>query len=82
VAVFELDSVIPLQDDKFFLQNILEMTLWPLWVIMFIIPAFHPIAEPSQRILDWESVRDLPWGIIFLLESGFAIARAFVVTDL
>lgn len=51
-------------------------------MIMFIIPAFHPKAEPGQRILDWESVKDLPWGIIVLLGSGFAIARAFVVTGL
>lgn len=51
-------------------------------LILFLIPAFHPNALPGQRILDWDAAKDLQWGIVILLGSGFAIAQAFIVTGL
>lgn len=51
-------------------------------LVLFLIPAFHHNGLPGQRILDWDAARDLQWGIVILLGSGFAIAQAFVGTGL
>src|SRR5690606_7315393 len=36
----------------------------------------------GERLLDWESVSLIPWGILILLGSGFAIAAAFTESGL
>ena len=41
-------------------------------ISLFIIPD-----GKGARLLDWEGVSKIPWGILILLGSGFAIARAF-----
>ena len=39
-------------------------------------------AGSSPRLLDWDTVQQkLPWGIIILLGSGFAIAEAAEVSQ-
>lgn len=44
---------------------------------LFIIPDGQ-----GGRLLDWDSASRIPWGILLLLGSGFAIARAFTVSGL
>ena len=46
-------------------------------ILMFIIPN-----AKGGRLMDWESTRDLPWGVLLLFAGGVAIARAFVETGL
>ncbi len=46
-------------------------------VLLFIIPAGRdPTGEP-QRLMNWETARQLPWGILLLFGGGFAIAAGF-----
>lgn len=46
-------------------------------ILMFIIPN-----GKGGKLMDWESTRDLPWGVLLLFAGGIAIARAFVETGL
>lgn len=41
-------------------------------VMLFVLPD-----GKGGKLLDWESTSSIPWGILILLGSGFAIARAF-----
>ncbi|HUF71604.1 MAG TPA: SLC13 family permease [Gammaproteobacteria bacterium] len=41
-------------------------------ISLFIVPDGH-----GGKLLDWEGASRIPWGILILLGSGFAIARAF-----
>lgn len=41
-------------------------------IALFLIPD-----NKGGRLLDWESMSQIPWGILILLGSGFAIAAAF-----
>ena len=50
-------------------------------VAMFIIPSGDK-AEPSRRLLDWETANKIPWGILFLFAGGLAIAKAFTSSGL
>ncbi len=45
-------------------------------VAAFLIPAGNG-ARPGARLLDWETVRRLPFDILFLLGAGMALADAF-----
>lgn len=48
-------------------------------ISMFVIP----VGKGSQeKLLDWETASQIPWGILLLLGSGFAIAEAFVTSGL
>lgn len=51
-------------------------------LILFITPACHPSFDPSQRILDWNSLKEMPWGIVILLGSGFSLAKGFTTSGL
>ncbi len=42
--------------------------------ILFLIPSR---AEPHTRLIDWDAVKDLPWGIVLLFGGGFALAFGF-----
>ena len=42
-------------------------------ILLFIIPAKDPSAK---FILQWENLRDLPWGILILLGGGLSLAAA------
>ncbi|MEM6640298.1 MAG: SLC13 family permease [Pseudomonadota bacterium] len=43
-------------------------------VAMFLIPSGR---ERGDRLLDWDTARDIPWGILLLFGGGLCIARAF-----
>ncbi|MEQ8847357.1 SLC13 family permease [Botrimarina sp.] len=49
-------------------------------VAMFLIPAGGD--DKHQRLLDWESARRIPWGILILFGGGIAIAAAFTESGL
>lgn len=38
--------------------------------------------RPGRFVLDWESTRDLPWGVLLLFGGGLALAHAFKETGL
>jgi len=40
--------------------------------LLFLIPAKD---EKSSRVMDWQTARQLPWGIILLFGGGFALAK-------
>jgi sodium-dependent dicarboxylate transporter 2/3/5 len=47
-------------------------------VLMFIIPS----GEERERLLDWNTAKKIPWGILLLFAGGIAIAKAFMVSGL
>ena len=50
---------------------------------MFLIPAgSREPAGPRQTLLDWETARDIPWGILLLFAGGILIAKAFGTSGL
>ncbi len=48
-------------------------------VILFLIPSR---SKPGTRVMDWDTARKLPWGIVLLFGGGFALAKGFVVSGL
>ena len=42
--------------------------------LLFLIPSK---TEPNKRLIDWDVVKDLPWGIVLLFGGGFALAFGF-----
>jgi sodium-dependent dicarboxylate transporter 2/3/5 len=52
-------------------------------VLLFVLPGNRAAAGgPRERLMDWETARRLPWGILLLFGGGFAIAAAFRNTGL
>ncbi|MEM1422448.1 MAG: SLC13 family permease [Planctomycetota bacterium] len=52
-------------------------------VVMFLIPTGERSGDGARpRLLDWETARDIPWGILLLFAGGLAIAQAFRATGL
>ncbi|TWU21517.1 Sodium-dependent dicarboxylate transporter SdcS [Novipirellula galeiformis] len=62
-------------------------------VALFLIPSGKTSERPAKtaagpkrlqadRLLDWETARDIPWGILILFGGGLAIAKAAEVTGL
>lgn len=49
-----------------------------LATLLFILPA----REKAARILDWETAKKLPWGIVLLFGGGFALAGAIAESGL
>ncbi|RIJ47836.1 DASS family sodium-coupled anion symporter [Maribellus luteus] len=47
--------------------------------ILFMIPSR---SQKGERIMDWETTRKMPWGIILLFGGGFALAEGFVESGL
>lgn len=47
-------------------------------------PADMPAAErkPGERLLDWDTAKKIPWGVLILLGGGFALADATRATGL
>jgi len=52
-----------------------------LGIILFIIPS-RSADESRKTIMDWEALRDLPWGVLILLGGGFALSRGFTASGL
>ncbi|SHK06978.1 SLC13 family permease [Rhodothermus profundi] len=46
-------------------------------LVLFLLPA-----EPGRRLLDWESARHLPWGLLLLFGGGLSMAGAITGTGL
>jgi len=46
-------------------------------VMMFIIPN-----GKGSRLLDWDSAKEIPWGMLLLFAGGIAIAKGFVASGL
>ncbi len=44
---------------------------------LFLLPAGN-----GQRLLDWDSAKKIPWGVLLLFGGGFALARGFEQTGL
>ncbi|GAB4548918.1 MAG: SLC13 family permease [Phycisphaerales bacterium] len=52
-------------------------------VCMFLIPSGRRTSDDQPtRLLDWQTARDIPWGILLLFAGGLAIAQAFRATEL
>lgn len=48
-------------------------------ILLFLTPTKR---EKAKTILDWETMKDLPWGIVLLFGGGFALAKGFVSSGL
>ncbi len=46
-------------------------------VVLFLLPNGR-----GERLLDWETAREIHWGVLLLFAGGIAIAKAFVSTGL
>ncbi|MDG1752942.1 MAG: SLC13 family permease [Thalassotalea sp.] len=46
-------------------------------VIMFLVPN-----GKGSRILDWDTAKEIPWGMLLLFAGGIAIAKGFVASGL
>lgn len=52
-------------------------------VLMFLIPNGEKDEQGRPRkLLDWETAKDIPWGILLLFAGGLAIAKAFAQSGL
>ncbi len=47
-------------------------------VLMFMIPS----GKKQERLLDWDTAKEIPWGILLLFAGGIAIAKAFMASGL
>lgn len=43
-------------------------------ILLFILPASRHSGKESQRILQWEATRELPWGVLLLFGGGLSLA--------
>ena len=48
-------------------------------VAMFIIPSGE---KDADRLLDWKTASNIPWGILILFGAGLALAKAFTASSL
>ncbi|MEZ5105913.1 MAG: DASS family sodium-coupled anion symporter [Draconibacterium sp.] len=48
-------------------------------IILFLIPSRE---KKGERIMNWETAKKIPWGIIILFGGGFALAEAFTKSGL
>ncbi len=48
-------------------------------LILFIIPSK---SQKGERIMNWETAKRIPWGIVLLFGGGFALAQGFVESGL
>ena len=47
-------------------------------VLLFVLPS----SRPGERILDWKTAEQIPWGVLILFGGGLALAEGFKVTGL
>lgn len=46
-------------------------------ILLFVIPA-----KGGERLMDWDTAKSIPWGIILLFGGGFALASGFMESGL
>jgi len=52
-------------------------------ILMFVIPAGYDNEQRrGERLLDWETAKTIPWGILLLFGGGITLAKAFGVSGL
>ncbi len=52
-------------------------------ILMFIIPAgYTSDNRKNEKLLDWETAKTIPWGILLLFGGGITLAKAFGVSGL
>ena len=52
-------------------------------VVMFLVPNGKTSARGEKlRLLDWETARDIPWGLLLLFAGGIAMAKGFTASGL
>ena len=52
-------------------------------ILMFVTPAGYDSKERrGERLLDWETAKTIPWGILLLFGGGITLAKAFDVSGL
>ena len=52
-------------------------------ILMFVIPAGYDSEQRrGERLLDWETAKTIPWGILLLFGGGITLAKAFGVSGL
>lgn len=49
--------------------------------LLFLVPAGEP-GKDEERLLDWESAKDIDWGTLLLLGGGFALGKLTFSTGL
>ncbi len=65
--------------DWFDLKTVGDSTIALMGVVlMFLIPN----GEQHDKLLDWRSANDIPWGMLLLFAGGIAIAKAFTASGL
>mgnify|MGYP001812978179 FL=1 len=52
-------------------------------ILMFIVPAGYQSDErKGEKLLDWDTAKTIPWGILLLFGGGITLAKAFGVSGL
>ncbi len=51
-------------------------------LVMFLIPAAKNAQGQTEYLMDWDTAKRQPWGVLLLIGGGFAIANAFKSTGL
>lgn len=51
-------------------------------ILLFAIPGRRDESGKTEYLMDWDTARKLPWGILLLIGGGFALAGAFEETQL
>ena len=68
-----------LWSEWFNLASVGDSTIALLGVVfMFMIPN----GEKEERLLDWKTAKDIPWGMLLLFAGGIVIAKAFTASGL
>jgi sodium-dependent dicarboxylate transporter 2/3/5 len=49
-------------------------------LVLFVVPSRS--GDARKRVMDWESLRDMSWGVLILLGGGFALAKGFTASGL
>ncbi|PHR61173.1 MAG: sodium:dicarboxylate symporter [Robiginitomaculum sp.] len=53
-------------------------------VVMFLVPNGKTdiVSDRKERLLDWETARSIPWGLLLLFAGGIAMAKGFTASGL